>query len=239
MLKNKNTKEFKGWINPLIFTDLELVPLVEGKDMSVSLENVLNFISAPGISSNLEDLINRYNKIGKEAKRLIVVPNEENILTKLIWPLRNAIGCYMVGNYIGTISLCGMVAEMVSILLFEISNIQINGQLLDEEKEKMLFGSKFEKLSQDKRIKGLRACDLINDELKEKFDNIRAIRRKYLHLYSTDHSDIACDAVNIFEAAIKIVEVIIGQGVEKGAVMLNPNLIKYLEARGILYDESN
>lgn len=237
MVKDKKSKEFKGWINPLIFTDLELAPSIKGKDLAIRSEDVLNFICTPGISPNLEDLIERYHKIAKEARRLIAVPNEENILNKLIWPLRNAIGCYMVGNYIGTISLCGMVAEMVSILLFEISNIRINGQLLDEEKERMLFGSKFERLGQEKRVKGLRACDLIDNKLKEKFDNIRAIRRKYLHLYSADYSNIACDAIKVFEEAIKIVEIIIGQGVKNGVIMLNPNLIKYLKARGIVYDK--
>ena len=72
----------------------------------------------------MKSLIKRYKEISKEKVRFFAAPAEERILNKLVWPLRNAKASYMVGNYLGTIALCGMVSEMVAILLFDISDFK-------------------------------------------------------------------------------------------------------------------
>lgn len=226
-------KLFKAWINPLAFFEVD-EPWARTLSKTPDCKAVLRFICTPGIESNLESLINRYREISKEPKRLFAAPAEERILTKLVWPLRHAKACYMLGNYLGTISLCGMVAEMVVILIFEISNISINSKPLDKVAEVGLFGSRFEKLGQERRVAVLRAYNLIDDDLKSHFDKIREKRRQYLHLYSQDHDQLAPDAIEVFNATVTIVVNVIGQDIRDGKIILKPALLKYLEERGIV-----
>ncbi len=61
----------------------------------------------------------------------------------------------MVGNYLGTIALCGMVAEMVAVLLYEISNFSLKNRPMTEQDQTSVFGSKFEKLGQDRRVQDI------------------------------------------------------------------------------------
>ena len=109
----------------------------------------MRFLCTPGTKSDIESLIDRYHEINKESQGFFIAPSDERILSKIIWSLRNAKACYMVGNYLGAISLCGMVAEMLAILIYEISNIYINNKPIDKELEVGLFGSCFERLGQE------------------------------------------------------------------------------------------
>ena len=163
---------------------------------------------------------------------------EDRILEKLIWPLRHAKASYVVGNNLGTISLCGMVAEMVAILYFDISNIMIGKEKLDEEKQNLVFGRSFEKLGQDQRIRVLKGFKIINQETAGKFDKIRIIRKKYLHLWSQDHDRLSTDAIEAFKVTASIVSEIIGQGITNdGCFKLNPKIVDYLKRTGVFEPE--
>jgi hypothetical protein len=228
-----NDMTLDAFINPLAFLEVD-EPWVAVKGASPKYEDILGFLCAPEIQSDIDSLVNRYKEISKEPKRLFAAPLEQNILTKLIWPLRYAKGCYMLGNYLGTISLCGMVAEMTAILIFEISSISINGRPLDERLQKGIFGSSFEKLGQERRVEILLSYNLINDEMKSHFDVIRKIRRQYLHLYSKDYTSLAPDAVKAFNASVAIVVEVIGQDIKEGKIILKPAMQTYLLKKGIL-----
>lgn len=224
-------KLFNGWINPLAFLEVDQ-PWAGIKKETVSYEVIMDYICTPGLKSDIQSMIDRYKEISVEPMRLNVAPAEDRILTKLVWPLRHAKACYMAGNYLGTISLCGMVAEMITMLLFDISNVSINGKALNREGEIGLFGAEFEKLGQERRISVLRTYNLIDDQLKFSFDRIRTKRRRYLHIYSQDHATLASDAVAIFKEAITVVVKVIGQELSDGKIILNPALVKYLEREG-------
>jgi hypothetical protein len=173
-------------------------------------------------------LLARYQEIST-AVGLFFAPDEQRILDKLIWPLRNAKASFMVGNYLGTISLSGMVAEMVAMLLWEIADSQINGRSMTKDDEKLLFGSEFERLGQERRVSVLSAYGIIGDKTKSDFDKIRQIRRQYLHLWSHDHDRLPTDGVQSFHAAVSLVVIAIGQDVQDGMLVLNPQLVRYLE----------
>ena len=66
----------------------------------------------------------------------------------------------MVGNYLAVIALCGMVAEMVALLTWEVVDVQLNGREMSEADEKAIFGRAFEALGQDQRIRVLAAYGL-------------------------------------------------------------------------------
>ena len=115
-------KLFRGMINPLAFLEVD-EPWAQGEAI-VQPEEILNYM-CPTTSSSIDNLIVRYKEISIENPRLSIVPAEDRILEKLIWPLRHAKASFVIGNYLGTISLCGMVAEMVAILYFDISDVKI------------------------------------------------------------------------------------------------------------------
>jgi len=230
-------KLFQGWINPLAFLELD-EPWAQVIPREVTQESILDYICTPGLGRDVTSIAKRYKEISVEPIRLTIAPVEDRILTKLVWPLRHAKACYMAGNYLGTISLCGMVGEMVAMLLFDISGISINGTPLTHENEVGLFGSEFEKLGQERRIAVLRTYNLIDEQLKAHFDLIRTKRRRYLHIYSQDHDNLAPDAVEVFKAAATVVVKVIGQDIENGKILLNPAIIKYLEKQGKLTESS-
>jgi hypothetical protein len=97
--------------------------------------------------------------------------------------------------------------------------------------ETLLFGSKFEKLGQERRVAVLAAYGVIDDKTKSDFDKIRQIRRRYLHLWSEDHDRLPTDGVQSFHAAVSLVVTAIGQDVDKrtGRFVLTPRLMRYLQ----------
>lgn len=224
---------FQAWINPLTF--LEIDEPCAAKDGSIpSSDEVLRFICSPDQAYDVKSLIDRYRHISIESQRLLAAPAEKNILEKLVWPLKHSKSSYMVGNFLGTISLCGMVAEMVAILVFDISNVTINGKPMAEEQQRALFGSSFERLGQERRVSILRSYGLIDDQTKARFDLVREKRRRYLHFFSQEHTNLADDAVKVFDATVALVVSVIGQGFDDGKIVLNASLMKYLEDHGIV-----
>ncbi len=228
-------KLIEVFLNPLQFLEVdESWGSATGRD--VSPESVLDFICSPGIGSKIEDMISRYKEISIEKIRLVAAPNEQRLLDKLIWPLRHAKAGYMCGNYIGTIALCGIVAEMIAVLLFEISDFKLNDKSMSEKGQKAIFGNKFEKLGQERRINILYAYDVIDDKIKQYFDTIRGIRNRYLHLWSEDHDRLSSDAITCYESALFVVVSVIGQKFSDGKIILNPSIMKYLEKHGQVQD---
>jgi hypothetical protein len=225
-----------GWVNPLAFIEVD-EPWASSNQTPPTLEAILRFLCPADESVEIDRLLSRYREISTEPTRLFLAPAERRLLDKLIWPLRNAKASYMVGNFLATISLSGMVAEMVAMLLWEITESQINTRSMTKEDERRLFGSEFEKLGQERRVSVLAAYGIIGDTSRAAFDTIRQTRRHYLHLWSQDHDRLPIDAVKCFHAAVSLVVDAIGQDVSDGKLVLNPRLVRYLERKG-LYGET-
>lgn len=200
------------------------------------LESLLEYLCTPGEECSVQSVISRYREIKDEPQGIFAAPSEPQILEKLIWPLRNAKASYMLGNYLGTVSLCGTVAEMIAILLFDISRLEFRGAVMTEEIQKTLFGSTFEKLGQDRRVSILLGLNVIDPKAKSLFDEIRRIRKRYLHFFSQDHSALASDAVACYQATLQVVISVIGQEIRDGKIALNPKLMDYLHHKGIVQD---
>ena len=77
------------------------------------------------------------------------------------------------------------------------------------------------------------AYRMIDPMARGRFDTVREIRRKYLHVWSQDHETLAKDARSGFHAAVALVTTIIGQDIKDGKMLLNPQLVKYLERQGL------
>ena len=169
-------EHLKVFLNPLAFVPA-METSVPGAPSEPTPESVLDFLCTPGVDSDVTALVRRCREISTEPEPLFAAPADERILDKLVWPLLHAKGSYILGNYLGTISLCGMVSEMLAILIFEVAEPEINGARMTEAAQRELFGSSFEKLGQERRVSILHAYGLIDDALKTSFDRIRTTRR--------------------------------------------------------------
>jgi hypothetical protein len=188
----------------------------------------------------LEDLANRYKEIhGQEQKEanFVIAPQLASFIERLVWPLRHAKIAYVLGNCLGTIALSGFVAEMVALLVFDISELSLNDQEFDEEVQKGLFGSSFEKLGQTHRVRVLRTLGLINENQEKDFRGLMEIRRKYLHHFTQEHTHIDKDARNSYVLAFKLIVSVTGGGFgEDGSFALTPKFEAYLRKIGVIRD---
>jgi hypothetical protein len=224
---------FDAWINPLAFLDVdEPWASIVGKTQP-SAETILSFLCPPGTPADSASLVERYKRISTEPARLLAAPAEPRILEKLVWPLRHAKASYVVGNNLAVVALCGMVSEMVALLLWQLAKANLNGQPMTAEGEAALFGRSFEKLGQERRIRILEAYGVVAPKVIDMFNTIRLRRRKYLHLWSQDHERLPEDAVACFHAGVGLVVAAIGQDIKDGTLVLNPKLVKYLERQGM------
>jgi hypothetical protein len=221
-----------AWINPLAFLEVDGPP-APGAPAQPAPQTVLEFICPPGTASDVPALVGRYKEIAQEPVSLAIVPAEQRILDKLVWPLRHAKASYMVGNYLAVIGLAGMVAEMVALLRWETAEMSLNGRPMTAADEKALFGTTFEKLGQERRLQVLAAYGLLDAAAKGRFETIRQTRRGYLHLWSQDHEALPGDAIKSYHAAVALVATTLGQDFRDGKVVINQPLVKYLERHGV------
>ena len=219
-----------GWINPMALLSLEPLPGYAGEPDPAA---VIRDLCSNDVDSSMEAIKQRCGEVPLKGNYLAIVPSERNVLTKLIWPLKNARTSYVLGNYIGTLALCGMMAEMAAIAIFDIAEPQVDGKPVDRKRQIELYGCRFERLGQERRIQVLEELGIIRGPLVGAFQKIREIRRHYLHLWSHDHGAVQRDAAAVFEAAVLIAVELLGVRFEDGKALLTPAMVRYLKKRGL------
>ena len=197
------------------------------------VETTLPFLCPPGTPNDAKSLKERYKTISAAGEGLFFAPTERGILEKVVWPLRNAMASYVLGNNLGVVALCGVVAEMVALLWWQLEKPELNGKALTENDETDLFGSSFEKLGQYRRVNILRGYSIVSKDVWEMFEKIRVKRNKYLHRWSEDHVSLSKDAEDCFRAATGLVIAVTGLDFLEGTILLNPKLLEHLEEEGI------
>jgi hypothetical protein len=181
-----------------------------------------------GSAPNFDDLKKRYEEATEEFQ-IFGVPSEPKIVSKLLEPLHGAKSAYVLGNFLSCIALCGMVAEMVAILMYEVREFTINGKPLDEKTQKGVFSMSFERLGQDRKIEVLSALSMINEKERHSFLTVKTIRKNYLHYLSHPHDRIREDARTAFGATANLVVWLMGLGVAAGSMKLDQRFINYLK----------
>ena len=234
--------QIKGQINLLSFI------AVDYGDADPTLEEVLRFLCPPAISSDVKSLVQRYQAIGPPSLKLTVVPVEQEVLSKILLPLRQAKASYVIGNYLAVITLCGMVAEIVAIFLWELEDAKLKKlKTLTKKDQEKLFGKEapfpteqglkqwFERCGQKDRVQLLSKFRLIETETKSSLDAIRETRRKYLHFLSKNHDSLPDDAIKLFHKAQSLVAIAVGaKGFQDGKVILSNKLIEYLKRQDVV-----
>ena len=173
---------------------------------------------------DLEGFKAAYRKITalEKATPILFVPEEARILLRMLLPLRHAKAAYVLGNYFGAIALCGLVAEMVAILIFEIEGLQ-----LPEGKQK----GTFEHLGQEERVKVLKAHEVLTQEQIHWFGTLRAIRRDALH-FLMKPPPTERRVLDAYRAALGLLATTLGIP-GKGSFGFNPKVIAMLERKGV------
>lgn len=120
---------------------------------------------------------------------------------------------------------------MAAVLLWDISD---HSKRFSAKVQSWLFGTKFERLGQSRRVEVLRGLELIDDSACSLFRSVGGIRNHYLHLLSRSHEQIAADAQISYRDTMAIVKLILGPSFEDGKVKFREDLYNYLVERGVL-----
>ncbi len=129
-----------------------------------------------------KEILERYIEVTTEDSHTVIVPHTKEIFERLLKPLRSAKKCYCLSDYAATITLCGVVGEMLAILLWKINDVRLKGRPITRQDEIGIFGSSFENLGQDKRLRILKTFGHITETQYINFNVIRKSRKPYLHL---------------------------------------------------------
>lgn len=220
-----------GYPYPLVWEEAD----PEGPGVGpATLSNALSFMGCITMESQLELLKRRYVTITlKEGTALLhTVPPEVKIVAKLVTPLRSAKASYMLGDMLGVIAHCGLVAEMVATLLFDMAELRHNDAPLDESQQRSLFGRPFEELGQERRLDVLRAYELITEEDRQAFRMVKRLRNKYLHAFSHEPTDPERDALDAYYHAYRLVFQVLGSTDPERPERVSRALCSFLERNG-------
>ena len=211
-----------AFVNPLKLFEWEKVPIPTLPE-NPTPEHLLKFLCSLGLSADMAAFKMRYREVSTKDQGLVLSLQESELVENLFDPLRQAKTSYLIGNYVGTIGLCGMVAEKVAILIHAINTP-------DEGEQE-----RFERDGQACRVGTLKRRSLVLNDSVKAFGAIRAARKGYLHYWTSTSDDrTAKEAVHVYGAAIQLVLTAMEIGFTNGQITLAPPLVKYLKARGAI-----
>jgi hypothetical protein len=209
------------WINPMRLFEWDDEPTQE-LPADPTPERLLQYLSTLETPPDMKAFKKRYRTISKKDQQLVLMIEEPELIENLFRPLRHAKTSYLLGNFVGTIALCGLVAEKVAILIHALNS--------PAEAEREAFEAK----DQSKRVEYLKQQGLATETMMQDFGAIRAARKDYLHYWTPADSRVAEDAIHAFGAAVRLVLSIIGFAFNDGKIGVNPKLVPYLKARGAI-----
>lgn len=215
--------QIKTRINPVRLFEWDLGPLDVTLPKNPTLERLLEFLCTHDIDPTVKGFRQRYRAISKKDQHLVYVPESPVLVANLFRPLYHAKSSYLLGDFVGTIALCGLVAEKVAILIHQIH--------VDDKTARAAF----EKLDQWRRVESLKEKSIITADTVVNFGRIKSARKKYLHYWIDPSSRISNEAINAYDAAIRLVLAALGlNNFESGKVKLSPKVATYLMAVGVI-----
>jgi hypothetical protein len=208
-------------IDPVAFLDPAWTFGVPSKTIdAVYRESVTRFFGMP-LGQITPEHIMRFAEVSPDRLDLQIVPHSPELWNSLLNPLRLAKKAYALGDYIVTIALAGMVAEMLTLVTFE-----VHGPIAVPKgaaRGRVMSFEEFEKQVQEKRIDALRS--LLMPERVAEFTLIRKVRREYLHFWTKKHGRIREDARDCFLGAMSLFREFLNPGIQGTAVTFDPKVI--------------
>jgi hypothetical protein len=118
---------------------------------------------------------------------------------------------------------------MLAIFRFEIADVHCGDQPLDEDRQRALWGSTFERLNQGVRTTELFARGLIDQPTLDLFKRVTGIRNKYMHFLSREAVHEEADAVQVYKATAELTAGVLGIGLDGQKMTLHPDVLRFLE----------
>jgi hypothetical protein len=222
-------------LHPLNFLDAE--PEAITNNGYPTVEEILVFCCGATHSAKPEKVVARYQQL-HQGLRIQAIPSFDYINKKVIVPLLQAQSCYMTANFIATTALCGIVAEMLSNLAWEIYQpfLKLNKKEITLEMQKPLFGMPVESMTQEARLNLLKAVDIITQGTWDKFKRVKDVRNEYVHFHKYNPTEEAQkkQAAEMFTLVQELVCEVIGQDFSDGRLNLNQATFAYLQLHGLI-----
>ena len=179
-------------------------------------DELLTFLCPHDVHSDISDFRKRYEAVSKHDRSLLMSFPEPELQENVFGLLRQAKTNYVVGNYVGSIMLCGVVAERVAILVHA-----INTPCETERRS-------FQALGQKRRVDCLKRRKLVGNQSMQDFGNIRTARNSKSHDWTIPDASTAKLAVRMYSAATRLVVDMMDVSFEEGRAILNQEFRDYL-----------
>ena len=214
-------KPIPFFVNPLKILEWEPGYQFPGRPDNPTEERLLEALCSLDVPSDMSAFRTRYVEVSKVDESVFAALWTPEIRVNLLGPLRQAKMNYILGNYVGSVTLCGIVAEKVAIL--------VHAMYEPDEHKRDKFNTRW---TQAKRVERLKEARLIDERSKEDFDHIRKARRSYLHHWNSPEDATHERAVQAYAAATRLFLSVLGVIIADGKANLHPKLWQYLEATG-------
>ena len=202
-------------------------------------QSFMNFLCRPRSKNHMKDVMAAYRTItaaeGEHEIRAII--GEPRVVGRLINPLRDAKSAFVVGNYLGTIAMSGLIAETVGILLFEISEAGLDPSVvrsvIDAELPDTAKDRTFEGLSQARRVSVLNKLGLVTSHQTSWLAKIAEIRKRHLHLLS-EPMPTEEETLEAFQCALKLIYTVTREPGDTAKLSINEKLSEQLDRQGAI-----
>jgi len=176
------------------------------------------------------EVLERYVEISDRETYTPLLPHTDKLLERFLFPFRSAKRLYCLGEYLAAIEICAHVGEMFSLLIWQMTPITFNGNRLNVNTEKAIWGRTFEKMGQENRINLLETFGAISNEDARSLDFLRATRRTHFHFWTID-ADVKKDALDCFLRLAKLVKNVLKIEYDGKDISINPLLQDYLRTQ--------
>lgn len=232
-MESKEERLVQGWIRPLSMPSIQILPSERPVD-KIDPARLVQDLCRDNSPDVLEKVKKRYLRLSTQDLDIFIVPAENVILDKIVWPLITAKQAFCLTNFIGCIALCGMVCEMAIVFIYDLGASLWDISCLDHQYQHIFIDRKFERLGQKRRINELLKLGAISDKFAKDAHTVREIRRGYLHFLSKDYSKSEKDAYEVYTAAFRVIKPLVALPLgKKGKLVVPSHLKTYLESKAV------
>lgn len=231
MTNEKDYQKVRIYLNPFCWSSIDNL---SGEIDPVSLIKDLTFDRID--PKHLTRIKERYDRLNSNEGFIPIVPSEEQLLAKIVWPLKSAKNAYCLADYLACIALCGAVCEMVVIFLCDLAYEKFDITSMKSKHKKFFSNRTYEtkKCGQNIRIDNLRELEVITDAFADGAHRVRKIRNDYLHNLSKSYIHIEEDALTAYEESAQIVKATVGLPVDKGSIIVPNHLRDFVHDKGLI-----
>lgn len=185
------------------------------------------FFNRPPTSLS-DKILYRYLETTNSNLYMGIVPHTDTIADRLIDPLTCAKREYCLGEYISTIALCGIVGEMIALMIWKMNDVKLNTKQIDDKSEINIFGKSFEELDQYRRINILFEFKFITEKQRKLLDELRIIRTPHLHRWKKGEIDLKANALKAYSISFSLFKEIANISYTADKVTMNPLLLNFI-----------